>query len=365
MSKENIPASTSSGDDAAFNAGQQPQSFDDIPVPMGPMAKHLGIEIDLPEDDAESDPEDSVDEVPAEDDTEEDDTPDQEENTSEEEDDVEDDDESTQDDELLSEEEIDWEYKVPVNVDGVIEHKTLEELRKSIVTDQSLSKKGNKNSEERKEFAAEQSTKLTELTGMATLLQEQLQGEENELASEYHSFDEKIKEARKEGNTYEISELKDQRETAQDAYWTARKKREGVATAVQEKQQQQFTLQQKELSEKFNTDIATLVPTFKDDAEAIQKFAIDEGIPQELLSSIADANVIKFIDDYRKLKHKATTGSIKRKATPKAKSAPIKKGPTRNSQQAKATTAVRNKVLTGTGSEEDQLSFLKNLSKFS
>ena len=37
-----------------------------------------------------------------------------------------------------------------------------------------------------------------ELSGMATLLQEQLQGEENELAAEYHSFDDKIKEARKE-----------------------------------------------------------------------------------------------------------------------------------------------------------------------
>ena len=43
----------------------------------------------------------------------------------------------------------------------------------------------------------------------------------------------------KNGNTYELTELKDQRETAQEAYWTARKKREGVATAVQEKQQAQ------------------------------------------------------------------------------------------------------------------------------
>jgi hypothetical protein len=365
MSKENIPASTSNGDDAAFNAGQQPQSFDDIPVPMGPMAKHLGIEIDLPEDDVELDPEDSVDEVPAEDDTEEDDTLDQDEDALDEDEGEEDDDESTPDTELLSEEEIDWDYKVPVNVDGVIEHKTLEELRKGFATDQSLSKKGNKISEQRKEFEAEQSTKLEELTGMASLLQEQLQQEENTLAAEYHDFDEKIKEARKEGNTYELSELKDQRETAQDAYWTARKKREGVATAVQEKQKAQLDLRQQELSTKFNSDIATLVPSFQEDAAAIQAFAVEEGIPQELLSTIADANVIKFIDDYRKLKHKATKGAVKRKATPKAKSAPIKKGPSRNSQQAKATTAVRNKVLTGTGSEEDQLSFLKNLSKFS
>jgi len=364
MSNEDNAVSTSTGDDAGFNAGQQPQNFDDIPVPMGPMAKHLGISDDLPEDSEEDGPEDSVDEVPAEDDTEEDDTLDQEDDTSDDEDGEEDDEESTQDSDLLTEEDIDWEYKVPVKIDGVEQHLTLEELRKGYATDQSLSKKGNKISEQRKEFETEQSTKLEELTGMATLLQEQLQGEENELAAEYHSFDEKIKEARKEGNTYELTELKDQRETAQDAYWNARKKREGVAKAVEEKQQAQLTLQNQQVFEKFNTDIATLVPAFKEDAEAIQQFALDEGIPQELLPLISDATVIKFIDDYRKLKQKATKGAVKRKATPKAKSAPVKKGMTRNAQQVKANTAVRNKVLTGEGTESDQIDFLKNLSKF-
>jgi hypothetical protein len=364
MSNEDNAVSTSTGDDAGFNAGQQPQNFDDIPVPMGPMAKHLGISDDLPEDSEEDGPEDSVDEVPAEDDTEEDDTLDQEDDTSDDEDGEEDDEESTQDSDLLTEEDIDWDYKVPVKIDGVEQHLTLEELRKGYATDQSLSKKGNKISEQRKEFETEQSTKLEELTGMATLLQEQLQGEENELAAEYHSFDEKIKEARKEGNTYELTELKDQRETAQDAYWNARKKREGVAKAVEEKQQAQLTLQNQQVFEKFNTEIETLVPTFKEDAEAIQQFALDEGIPQELLPLISDATVIKFIDDYRKLKQKATKGAVKRKATPKAKSAPVKKGMTRNAQQVKANTAVRNKVLTGEGTESDQIDFLKNLSKF-
>jgi len=364
MSNENIPASTSTGDDSAFNAGQQPQSFDDIPVPMGPMAKHLGIEDDLPEDSVESDPEDSVDEVPTEDDTEEDDTLDQEDDTSNEEEGEEDDDESAQDTDLLTEEDIDWDYKVPVKIDGVEQHLTLEELRKGYATDQSLSKKGNKISEQRKEFETEQSSKLQELTGMAALLQEQLQGEENELAAEYHSFDDKIKEARKEGSTYEITELKDQRETAQDAYWNARKKREGVAQAVQEKQQLEFSQHQEILAAKFNEDIATLVPSFIDDADAINQFALDEGIPQEMMSLVTDATVVKFIDDYRKLKQKITKGSVKRKATPKAKSAPVKKGLSRTSKQAKKDSTVRNKVLTGEGSENDQLAFLKNLSKF-
>jgi len=365
MSKENVTASTSNGDDASFDAGQQYQSFDDIPVPMGPMAKHLGLEDDLPEDDDyEADPEESVEDIPVPDDAEEDETLEQDDDTLEEEDGGEDDEESTQDADLLTEEDIDWEYKVPVKIDGVELHLTLEELRKGYATDQSLSKKGNKISEQRKEFETEQSSKLEELSGLANVLQEQLQQEENGLASEFHAIEEKIKAARKDGNSYELSELKDQRETAQEDYWNARKKREGVATAVQEKQAQQQSLNQTELSAKFNTEIAELVPTFQEDAEAIQKFAIEEGIPQELLPLIADASVIKFIDDYRKLKSKATTGAVKRKATPKAKSAPIKKGPSRTTQKAKANSKVRNKVLDGSGSQEDQMSFLRNLSKF-
>jgi len=365
MSNENTMASTSTGDDAGFDAGQQYQSFDDIPVPMGPMAKHLGIEDDLPEDDEyDAGPEDSVDDIPVPDDAEEDDTLEQDDDTLEEDDGEEDDDESTQDTDVLSEEDIDWEYKVPVKIDGVELHLTLEELRKGYATDQSLSKKGNKISEQRKEFETEQSAKIQELSGMSNLLQEQLQLEENGLAGEFHSIEEKIKTARKEGNTYELSELKDQRETAQEAYWDARKKREGIATAVQEKQQLEFSQNQEILAAKFNEDIAILVPSFVEDAEAINQFAIDEGIPQEMMAYINDAAVVKFIDDYRKLKTKATTGAVKRKATPKAKSAPIKKGPSRSKQDDKANSKVRNKVLAGSGSEADQINFLKKLSKF-
>ena len=365
MSNENTTASTSTGDDAGFDAGQQYQSFDDIPVPMGPLAKHLGLEDDLPEDDDyNADPEDSVEDIPVPDDAEEDDTLEQDDDTLEEEDGEEDDDESTPDTDVLSEEDIDWEYKVPVKIDGVELHLTLEELRKGYATDQSLSKKGNKISEQRKEFETEQSTKLQELSGMSNLLQEQLQLEENTLAAEFHSVEEKIKTARKEGNTYELSELKDERETAQEAYWGARRKREGIATAVKEKQELEFSQQQEILAAKFNEDIAILVPSFVEDAEAINQFAIDEGIPQEMMAFINDAAVVKFIDDYRKLKTKATTGAVKRKATPKAKSAPIKKGSTRSSKDDKASSKVRSKVLSGSGSEEDQINFLKKLSRF-
>ena len=55
MSNKNTTASTHS-DDAGFYAGQDGQSIDDIPVPMGPMGELLGLTIpdeeeSLPNDD--------------------------------------------------------------------------------------------------------------------------------------------------------------------------------------------------------------------------------------------------------------------------------------------------------------------------
>ena len=66
MSNENNTASTQL-DDAGLHAGQDSQSIDDIPVPMGPMGEALGLtqpeEESLPEEDeSDLDPEDSAEE---------------------------------------------------------------------------------------------------------------------------------------------------------------------------------------------------------------------------------------------------------------------------------------------------------------
>ena len=108
MSNENTTASTTN-DDAGFYAGQDGQSIDDIPVPLGPMGKLLGIEVEemesLPNDgESELDPEDSTEEdVPQlEDSVDEDDTDGDEDDTDtdteEDDEDADDDDDSTQDD---------------------------------------------------------------------------------------------------------------------------------------------------------------------------------------------------------------------------------------------------------------------------
>jgi hypothetical protein len=369
MSNKNTTASTQS-DDAGFYAGQDGQSIDDIPVPMGPMGEALGLTVpeeeSLPEEDeSDLDPEDSAEEdIPeTEDAADEDDTDDEEEDASEDEEyEDEDDEDSTQDDDLPNEEEVDWEYSVPVKIDGEIEYVSLGELRKGFATDQHLSKKGREVSELEKELKEEYSTKTNEVTELGAALATQLQQEEVALSQEYHDLESKIEKAREDGDTYELNELKDKRETAQKKYWEARNKREGIAGAIQKQQEEVLQSQVDQLMAKFDEDIKELVPDF--DSEAVRQFALDEGIPQDFLDIIMDANVVKFVDDYRKLKQNATKGSAKRKKAPKAKGVPTKRKMTASQRKARDAGNLREAVLSGSTDEKSELEFLKSLSKF-
>ena len=367
MSNENTTASTRS-DDAGLHAGQDSQSLDDIPVPMGPMAEALGLTVpeeeSLPDDDDESDldPEDSVDdEGPDDDDTDEDDT-DGDEEDAEDDEEYEDEDDSTQDDDLPDEEEVDWDYKVPVKIDGEIEYVSLSELRKGFATDQHLSKKGREVSELESQLKEEYSEKTNQVVELGTALAAQLQMQETAIAQEYHDLEAKIKEARENGDTYELNELKDKRETVQKQYWEARNQREGIAGAVQKQQEEQLEAQVSELLETFEEEIQDLVPDF--DAEVVREFALDEGIPEEFLDIIFDARVVKFVDDYRQLKQKTKSGSAKRKRVAKAKGVPTKRKVTKSQRLEREAKARREQVLSGSGNDADQLEFLKSLSKF-
>jgi|TARA_B110000908_G_scaffold56750_1_gene69063 hypothetical protein len=366
MSNENTTASTPS-DDAGFYAGQDYDSLDDIPVPMGPMGAKLGLttmEESLPdEDESELDPEDSVDEdVPElEDDTDEDDTDGDEADASEDKDD-EDEDDSTQDADLPEEDDIDWDYKIPVKIDGEVKHVSLTELRKGFATDQHLSKKGREVSELEKGLKEKYSEKTNQALELGTALSAELQQTENALAKEFHDLETKIQKARDDGDTYELNELKDKRETAQEAYWKSRKKREGLNAAVQEHQQSMLQEQVDGLMATFEQEIQELVPDF--DSEAVRGFALEEGVPQEFLDVIMDARVVKFVDDYRKLKQKSSKGSAKRKQVTKAKGVPTKRKSTQSQRKARDSQELRTSVLAGAGNEQSELAFLKSLSKF-
>ena len=344
-------------------------SFDDI-LRNSPAAEILGLkqqEESLPEeDDDASTPDESEGDAPDTSEESEKEVDEEAESEDSEEDKTgEDDQESTQDAELPSEEDIDWEYKVPVTIDGKTEYLSLEEIRKGYATDKHLSQKGRELGDLKKQVEQERTEKLETLVKLGTQLHEKLMVEENFYAQEYHERKKAYEKAVSDGDTYEARELKDKLQEAQQEYWKVRKEREGYDQTLAEKIKANQEEQQQKLLEQFNKDILEVIPGFSEKvATDIRSFAIKEGIPEGLLGVIYDAKVIKFIDDYRKLKQKADVGSIKRKSTP-SKSIPTKKGTPQSERQKQADSNQRAKVLSGDSSQKDQLDFLKRISKVS
>jgi hypothetical protein len=367
------PASNISSADFARNDGGYSDelnvpSLDDI-MRQSPVAALLGInkeslpeeedDVPTPEDSSEKDTTQEADEN-AENDLDDEKQEDADKEATDE------DDKSTQDSELPSEEDIDWEYKVPVTIDGKTEYKTLEEIRKGYSTDQHLSQRGREIGELKKQIEQERTQKLEELITLGGVINTELTQVETGFQQQYHKLSDAIEKAREEGNTYEVRELKEKREAVQEQYWAARNKREQSAAAIARQWQQQQEDGKREALAKFSTEIKELVPDFSDKvANSIREFAIKEGIPAEVLEMVYDPRIVKFINDYRKLKTAKDTGEMKRKATTTVKSVPTKKGTPQSQREREANTTNRQKVLSGNGSKNDELDFLKRISSVS
>jgi len=367
----NTPASeisSKSFDDGSSSNDLEVKSLDDI-LRNSPAAKLLGLSESLPEEDEDvPSPEESSAEEEQAQETDEDaanDLDEEESNDSEEEEKVADD-TSTQNTDLPSEEEIDWEYQVPVTVDGKTEYVSLEEIRKGYSTDKHLSQKGRELGELKKQLETERTEKLQEVVTLGQVIHEELTAVEGELSTQYHKLTAEIDKARDEGDTYAARELKEQREAIQEKYWKARNKREEQTKAVVEKIQIQQQEQQQELLKEYQEKIVDLIPGYSDKvAKAVREFALKEGIPEEILGSIYSPEVVKFVNDYRKLKTAKDTGEVKRKAAPAVKSVPTKKGTPTSQKERESVNNNRSKVLSGQGSTQDQLDFLKRISSVS
>lgn len=276
------------------------------------------------------------------------------------------DDTSTQNSELPTEEDIDWEYKLPVTIDGKQEYVTLEEIRKGYATDQHLSQKGRELGELKKQVEKERSEKLQEVIQLGTVINQELTAVETAHATEYHSLKEELDKARDSGDTYTAREIKDKIEQVQEKYWAARNKRESQTSAVIEQLQAQQIEYQEQLLKEYNEKITQVIPDYSEKvATSIREFALKEGLPEELLNQVYDPVVVKFINDYRKLKTAKETGEVKRKAAPVAKSIPTKSGKSVTQKEQQRSNETRSKVLSGQGSKDDELSFLKSISSIS
>ena len=270
---------------------------------------------------------------------------------------------ATQDTTLFTPEELDLEAKVSIKIDGQDTEVSFNDLIKGYSTEQSLSKKGRELGDARKDFEKEYQDKLAEVKEMSDTSVAILYKSEQEHAKSFHAIEEKIDKARSENNTYDLSDLKDQREQIQKKYWTARKEREGLQKTVAEKSKEQMQKVWDEQLKVFDETIPTLIPGFNENvAKDIREFAIKEGIDEKVLDTIIDPNIVKFVNDYRVLKQGLNKGVAKRKTAP-TKTIPVKKSKPVKQKQIDAAQALRQRALSKDSTKEDQNAFLRSLAE--
>jgi len=240
---------------------------------------------------------------------------------------------ATDEPDVYATDDLDLEAKVVVKIDGEHTEVSFGDLIKGYSTEQHLSKKGRELGDARKQLEEEYQEKVGEIQTLSKASAAVLYSNEQALSKEYHSIEAQIEKAREDGDTYEVNELKDKREQVQKNYWNARNQRETLVKNLQQAEEQQVTKEWQEQLSYFNETIPTLIPDFNEDtATAIRAFAIEEGISPEVLDSIADPIIVKFVDDYRRLKQGITKGTAKRKSTP-AKKAPLRKAKTESKKK--------------------------------
>ena len=261
--------------------------------------------------------------------------------------------------ELPTEEEIDWDYSIPVTIDGETQYLSLEEVRKGYATQQHLSNQGRELGEARKAIDEERSTQLGEIEQMAYAMNQMLGGNEQQLAQQYHNIDQQINEARNGGDTYRVQELKDEREVIQGQYWNVRQQREGALNEVAQAKQQAEAQDWQQKVEAFYTDIAEVIPEYNEEyANDLRTFGQELGLSDEFMQTTVDPTVVKVLDDYRKLKNGVSAGAKKRAKAP-VKKAPLKKPKTVKQKKASKQNIVKARAFREDASLEDQDAFLK------
>jgi len=275
------------------------------------------------------------------------------------EDDEDEDDTSTQESEVIPADELDLDAKVSVKIDGKETEVSLGEIVKGYSTEQSLSNKGRELGDARKNLEVEYEKRFAEVQNLSKASAALLFKDEQDLSKKFHDIETKIQKARDEGDTYEVGELKDQREQAQKAYWGARRQRESLSQTVNQRVEEQRNKQWGEMLEHFQQTIPTMIPDYSEAVvKDIREFALKEGINEAIVDSMIDPSIVKFVDDYRRLKNGITKGTAKRKTTA-VKKVPVKKAKTISQKKLDKEATIRQKGLTEGASEVDQMNFLR------
>lgn len=270
------------------------------------------------------------------------------------------DDTSTQEADVYNVDELD-NFKVNIKIDGEEVPVSLDELVKGYATNQSLSNKGRELGDARKQLEAERQEKLGQIDGVVGAAAQILEQAEHKAAEEYHSYTKEIEEARADGDTYRLTELKDKQEVAQKKYWAAKNEKDQMMNVAQS---QKADLEQAEWNQKlqyFQENIGTAIPDWSPEiAGEIRQFALDRGVPESVINTMVDVNTIKFVDDFRRAEAARSQGAVKREKAP-TKVTPVRKGQTPQERSAAQNQELSSKVLSGSGTAAENDAFLKSM----
>ena len=269
---------------------------------------------------------------------------------------------ATQEADVYTADDLDLDAKVSVKIDGEESEVSFGDLLKGYTTEQSLSKKGRELGEAREALTKEREEKMGELEKVIASSSALIGQAEEGLAKEYHSIEAEIEKARGEGNSFEVNELKDKREMVQKQYWTIRNQRETMVKTVEEQRQKLLKEGWEKEIKHFNDTIPTLIPDYNESlAKKIREFAVNEGINPESLDTITDPAIVKFVDDFRRLKESTSKGAAKRKVTPTKKALPTKKPKSLKKKAQDKANTVRAKAFAKDSTKADQDAFLRQL----
>jgi len=269
---------------------------------------------------------------------------------------------STQEVDVYTADDLDLDAYVRVKIDGEEVDVSFADLLKGYQTDSSLSKKGRELGEARQQLEQERQEALSQIQSMSEASAAVLMGQEQQLSREYHEIEARIQKARDEGDRYELEELKDQREQAQSKYWAARRQREGLQEQLNKQKEMQAQQEWESNMQYFSEVINEKVPGFDEKmAQDIRAFAVSEdvGLPEYVVDSIMDPDVIRVLHDYMVLKTGVTKGEAKRKAAPAKKAVPTKKGKSKQTKVEDKEKMIKARAFREDASKEDQDAFLK------
>lgn len=311
---------------------------------------------DEEEESTQSD-EEITEELESEDNTEEDavEVDEEEEDATDDTEEDEDDDKSTQNSEADEEDdgEIDMEFMVPVKVDGEESEISMEDLIKGYQTNQSQTKKGQELAEQTKELeqAREQNGIYQKINNK--LLQQQDEKDLALLQSRKDIMDKVAAGDYVEGVEDDLATLKYQYDGLQEEYDKRKASRDSLSGEMTEAYQKEVEEDMGKRIELFQSEIVNHIPDWSPEvAQDNYKFAVENGIPEEIVASITDPSIAKFVDEFRRLKTSTDKGAIKRKKA-SVKKIPTKKNVSSKTKQKSKSVEARSRLSKGKGTKGD------------